>query len=91
MPALDFLGEFLKGALLTTDFQRKEFEREIKGLKVETTYGGTRRQRVTGVSRESAASSRFDHNGTSTTVVVYFRTQFKITLKHPELPCLKVS
>lgn len=74
-----------------SDHQRREFEKEIKGLKVETKHGGIRRARVTGLAREGPDQLSFDVDGKKTTVTAYFKNTYKIALKYAGLPCLKVQ
>ncbi|XP_055356733.1 protein argonaute-2-like [Paramacrobiotus metropolitanus] len=90
---LGFLSELLNDSPSSLNvIQRKTFEKEIKGLKVETKHsGGIRRVRVTGVTEQTAEKLFFDLNGQQKSVADYFKSEYNIVLKHRGLPCLKVG
>ncbi|GAV06854.1 hypothetical protein RvY_16771 [Ramazzottius varieornatus] len=75
------------------DFQRKSFDSEMRTLKVEMRHGptGVRRQRVTGVANATAASHKFENKGKMVTVADYFKNEYKIVLKYPNLPLLQIG
>lgn len=41
-----------------------------------------------GIDDRPAMQREFEHNGQMVTVVKYFKLQYNMQLKHPELPCL---
>ncbi|XP_063728094.1 protein argonaute-2-like isoform X3 [Symsagittifera roscoffensis] len=103
---IDFLVEVLdlkesQGQELSrqlSDSHRVKFTKEIKGLKVEITHGGTqkRKYRVCNVTRRTAQQQTFPlllPNGQSMecTVAKYFKDKYSINLKYPQLPCLQVG
>lgn len=101
---VDFLAHFLQGKLprdgrygpppnQINDAQRRSFDNEIKTLKVEMRHGpsGVRRQRITGVSANTAARHTFENKGKNITVADYFKTEYKMTLKYPNLPLLQIG
>ena len=70
--------------------QSKKFGKEMKTIKIETTHL-KRKQKVSGLSRNSSKKELFDCEGTQTSVFDYFKAKYGITLKYPELPCLKLG
>lgn len=80
-----------------SDLARRQFSKELKGLRIEITYAGNQRRkyRVNGLTRESAQDQKFplekDGKKTNVTVKNYFRDEKKINLKFPWLPCLHVG
>ena len=69
----------------------REANAAFKGIKVRLThFSGQKRQKLLrGLSKQSAKETYFkDDKGRKTSVVEYFKSQYGITLKHPELPCV---
>ncbi|CAB4019639.1 argonaute-2-like isoform X3, partial [Paramuricea clavata] len=90
---LDFMCEFLDLQNLPRrldEKQRKKFAKEIKAIKVETTHMN-RKQKASGLSFKSAKDETFDCEGRKVSVLNYFRDKYKITLQHPDLPCIKIG
>ncbi|OQV17169.1 Protein argonaute-2 [Hypsibius exemplaris] len=92
---LDFLCKVLNTRQCPTqlnDTQRRLFEKELRTLKVEVKHsGGLRRVRVAAVSKNSAKTQKFEQDGKQITVADYFKKQYKIVLKYPDLPLVEVG
>ncbi len=80
------------------DSRRVKFTKEIRGLKVEITHGGSmrRKYRVCNVTRRPADLQLFplqlDSGQTvDVTVAKYFLEKYKIALQFKNLPCLQVG
>ena len=93
-PVLYFLCEYLDFHQVPARLNKaqcKLFRKEIRTIKIETIHV-KRKQRVTGFSDSSAKESKFAlEDGKKISVFDYFKTQYNITLKYPDLPCLKVG
>lgn len=80
-----------------SDLARKQFSKELRGLKIEITYAGNQRRkyRVNGLTRDSAQNQTFslekDGKKSNITVRNYFKDEKGIQLKFPWLPCLHVG
>ena len=66
------------------------FAEEITNLKIETSYI-KRKQRVSGVSANSARNETFECEGAQVSVFDYFKRKYNSTLQYPDLPCLKLG
>lgn len=66
---------------------KNELSKIIKGVNVVTTHRGDQKQRfrIARVADESSDSCKFDKDGAQMTVTNYFRTEYKVTLRHPKL------
>ncbi|XP_066920100.1 protein argonaute-2-like [Clytia hemisphaerica] len=98
IPVLQYLNEILprfdirRGEMMDRD--RKAFERELKGLKIQITYMGKqkRKYRVNGLTKLGASKQTFTlDNNDKVTVQSYFRKEKNVTLKYANLPCLHVG
>ena len=74
----------------------RAFSKAIKGLKVVMTHiaGQKRQRRAFGLSPLAASASMFawdERGGASTSVLVYFREKYRLTLQFPSLPCVSFS
>lgn len=86
--------------VMVQDQERKLLERRLKNLLVELThFQQKRRVRVVGLSRLSAAQLRFTmtsangNGGQSQEISVeeYYKQQYGIQLKYPNLPCIEAG
>lgn len=79
------------------DHKRRQFHKEIKGLKIEITYMGKQRRKykVNGVTEKSVTEQMFpiEENGKirNISVAEYFRKEKKVQIRFPALPCLHVG
>lgn len=76
------------------DFERKQFSREIKGLRIVVTHlSYPRKYRVVDLTRLSARAQTFPlEDGSMCSVEDYFkRTYPNSHITHPKLPCLQVG
>ena len=93
-PVLHFMCEFLELNQIPARLnkpQSRAFGREMKTIKIETTHM-KRKQKVTGFSSKSSKDEKFPlDDGKMTSVFDYFKSQYKITLRYPDLPCLKIG
>ncbi|XP_028395375.1 protein argonaute-2-like [Dendronephthya gigantea] len=92
-PVLHFMCDYLNLRNIPARLnkgQAKLFRKEMKTIKIETTHV-KRKQRVSGLSERSAIESKFPLSGKMISVFDYFKTQYNITLKYPDLPCLKIG
>ena len=92
-PVLDFLCEYFKFQRSPRELNSEQittFSDEITQLKIETTHI-KRKQRVSGLSTESARNKMFDCDGEKVSVLEYFKKKYNITLQHPDLPCVKLG
>ena len=93
-PVLHFMCEFLELNQIPARLnkhQSKVFGKEMKTIKIETTHI-KRRQRVTGISMKSSKEEKFSlDDGKITSVFDYFKSEHKIPLQYPDLPCLKIG
>ncbi|XP_046856742.1 protein argonaute-2-like isoform X1 [Xenia sp. Carnegie-2017] len=92
-PVIDFMCEFLNLRNLPRSLdtrQRMKFAKEIKAIKVETTHM-KRKQKASGLSNRSAREETFDCDGRKVTVLDYFRNTYNVSLRHPDLPCVKIG
>ena len=90
---LDFMCDFLNLRTLPrrlNEKQRNKFAKEIKAIKVETTHM-KRKQKASGLSIKSAKDETFYCDGRKVSVLNYFKDKYKITLQHPDLPCIKIG
>ncbi|CAB4001703.1 argonaute-3 isoform X2 [Paramuricea clavata] len=81
-PVLDFMCEFLglrDYPRRLNKFQRETFAKEIKAIKVETTYM-KRKQRASGLSFKSARDERS-----------IAKEKYDVSLRYPDLPCVKIG
>ncbi|XGW19627.1 hypothetical protein V3C99_003458 [Haemonchus contortus] len=64
-----------------------EIVRQLKDVAVRTTHTEVPRVvYINGLSKDSALSARFEHEGEETTVYEYFRKRYKRELRYPNLP-----
>ncbi|CAB4013409.1 argonaute-2 isoform X1 [Paramuricea clavata] len=92
-PVLNFLCEYFgleRPPRYLSSEQIEDFNDEINDLKIETIHV-KRKQRVAGLSTESAKKKIFDCDGKSVSVFEYFKERHNITLLYPDLPCLKLG
>ncbi|XP_046856736.1 protein argonaute-2-like isoform X2 [Xenia sp. Carnegie-2017] len=92
-PVIDFMCEFLNLRNLPRSLdarQRMKFAKEIKAIKVETTHV-KRKQKAGGLTDRSAREETFDCDGRKVTVLDYFKNTYNISLRHPDLPCVKIG
>ena len=93
-PVLHFMCEFLEFNQIPARLnkhQSRVFGKEMKTIKIETTHI-KRKQKVTGFSMKSSKEETFPlDDGKMTSVFDYFRSKYNITLRYPDLPCLKIG
>ena len=93
-PVLHFMCEFLELSKIPVRLnmnQSRTFGKEMKTIMVETTHM-KRRQKVTGLSFKSCKEEEFPlDDGKMTSVFDYFKSKYNITLRYPDLPCLKIG
>eukprot|EP00794_Sanderia_malayensis_P018557 gene18557-20424_t len=96
----DYLEELVRNCNLNeplTDRDRVNFEKKVRGFKVEFTYivGQKRQKRIVGLSKESARNLTFerDDDGKKRKISVaqYFHEKYNIQLRYPNLQCLKAG
>lgn len=82
---------FTRGEL--RDYDRKQLDKEIKGLKIVVTHlPYPRKYKVLSVTHNTAEKQTFPlDDGGKSTVAAYFKKQHKRTLQYPHLPCLHVG
>lgn len=101
---VEFLAEVLEVPLATvldgralSDAQKKKFNREVAGLKVETRHClSPRRFRVARCTWKPMESLKLNiiedsEETVSISMVSYFKTRYNIDLKYLHLPCLEVG
>ncbi|KDO23468.1 hypothetical protein SPRG_21025 [Saprolegnia parasitica CBS 223.65] len=97
MPAIDFMLSTCNWSSLPRTWGKAQHSLANKmwrGVKIQVTHRGTQKRtaRVNGLSPKSATDSKFkDHDGNTTSVAAYFRKQYGVSLRHPELPCLHIG
>ncbi|XP_046856737.1 protein argonaute-2-like isoform X1 [Xenia sp. Carnegie-2017] len=93
-PVLDFMCEYLQLRNIPPKLnpsQRRDFSKEMKTIKIETTHV-KRKQRVSGLSMRSSKDEKFPlEDGKTISVFEYFKEKYNIALRYPDLPCLKVG
>lgn len=72
-----------------------KLNRFLKGIKVQVTVPGPdgrkQHRKIQELTKKSAKQSEFDCDGKKTNVADYFQTHYRIRLKHPEWPCVRIS
>uniref|UniRef100_A0A1X7VUD3 Uncharacterized protein n=1 Tax=Amphimedon queenslandica TaxID=400682 RepID=A0A1X7VUD3_AMPQE len=75
-----------------TDAQRRQFAKDIKGLKVKVTHlAYPRKYKVKDITQKSSRDLFFDCDGQQTSVVDYFKSKHGKPLRYPDLPCLHME
>ncbi|CAL2030811.1 unnamed protein product [Caenorhabditis brenneri] len=101
---VEFLAEVLEVPLATvtdgralSDAQKKKFNREVAGLKIETRHClSPRRFRVARCTWKPMESLKLNivedsEEAVSISMVSYFKTRYNIDLKYLHLPCIEVG
>jgi eukaryotic translation initiation factor 2C len=90
---LDFLGlrrNDLRALLHTTDYQRRNLQQFLAGIRVRMAHSG-RTETVKKLSKESARKHTFEmRDGQKITVEKYFKVYRNKTLQYPDLFCVEV-
>lgn len=93
-PVLHFMCEYLELRQIPARLNRgqsKVFRKEMKTIQIEKTHVKGK-QRVSGLSDKSSKEEKFPlEDGKMISVFDYFKSKYNITLRYPDLPCLKVG
>lgn len=73
------------------DRQKREIEKELKMMKVETTIGTQRSYRIYKLARETAKTCCFDTDSGKISVYDYFLKRYNYRILHPDLPLVWVN
>lgn len=74
-----------------SDRDARSLSRALRKTEVTTTHRADRKRPIFGISSEPASATRFDVDGTSTSVVDYFRQRYNINLLYANLPAVNVG
>ncbi|KAF8733891.1 hypothetical protein HU200_014744 [Digitaria exilis] len=95
-PIVDFVVEYLNirdTSKRLSDQERIKLKKALKGVRVETTHRRDMsiRYKITGLTSTPLNDLMFDQDGTSVSVVQYFRQQYNYSLKYTHWPCLQAG
>ncbi|KAJ0982366.1 hypothetical protein J5N97_010621 [Dioscorea zingiberensis] len=94
VPVVDFVGECLQIHDISrplSESDRVKIKKALRGLKVDTTHT-PRRYKITGISPVPMNQLKFtNENGTTISVIQYFREKYNCTLRYGTLPCLQAG
>ncbi|PWA91206.1 Argonaute/Dicer protein, PAZ [Artemisia annua] len=88
---MEYLGKRAPGPL--TEQDRIKVKKALRNIKVEVVNGGFKRTyKVQNVTREATRELTFiDSNGTTVSIVQYYREKYNTTLRHSYLPALNAG
>ena len=93
-PVLHFMCEYLELNQIPARLNKGQFilfQKEMRAIKIKMMHV-KRKQKVTGLSVRSSKEETFPlEDGKMVSVFDYFKSKYRITLKYPDLPCLKIG